>query len=140
MKSYPHSLCCKQAITDCQSAFLVLFPQKKDFLTQRLRSLLLQLMFIFCQCCFDSLCCSRVARFFRVQHTKMGKNISNYNKVGILNVYKIYDVPNDRKIYVPNGHKICQHLPLQYPPKVTKIRTFWFENMSSGNPVLLNIG
>jgi hypothetical protein len=35
----------------------------------------------------------------------------------------------------PNGHEINQHVPLQGPPKFTRIGIFWFENIPSGNPV-----
>jgi hypothetical protein len=40
------------------------------------------------------------------------------------------NIPNGHKIYNkwmsnrPNGHKICQHVPLQVPPKFTQIRIF----------------
>jgi hypothetical protein len=39
-------------------------------------------------------------------------------------------------LYIPNGHKICQHLTLQDPPKFTQIPIFGLKNMPSGNPAL----
>jgi hypothetical protein len=43
------------------------------------------------------------------------------------------NVPRSRKI-LPDGPKICQHLPSQDPPKFTQIGIFSFENKPSGNP------
>jgi hypothetical protein len=52
---------------------------------------------------------NRVARFFLAQHTKTGKNIPNDHKNP--------KCPQNR----PNGHKICQHIPLQDPTKFSQI-------------------
>jgi hypothetical protein len=58
---------------------------------------------------------ARVARFFLVQHTKMGENIPNNPKM-----YQIdKTIPNR-----PNGYIIYQHLPFQDPPKFTQIGIF----------------
>jgi hypothetical protein len=45
-----------------------------------------------------------------------------------------YNVPNVCKIPRPNGHKICQTLPLQDNKKLTEIGIF--VNIPSGNPAL----
>jgi hypothetical protein len=63
---------------------------------------------------------SRVARFFLVHTwsyqnglkcTKWAQNVPN----GHINI------PNVRKIHIPNGHKIYQHFPIEGPPKFTQI-------------------
>jgi hypothetical protein len=38
--------------------------------------------------------------------------------------------------YIPNGHKIHQHFPIQGPPKITQIGDFWYEKKPSGSPDL----
>jgi hypothetical protein len=35
---------------------------------------------------------------------------------------------------IPSGRKMHQHLPLQYPCKISPNWAFWFENIPSGNP------
>jgi hypothetical protein len=57
------------------------------------------------------------------------KNIPNNQKIGIPNGWKIC-IPNGHKIGIPNIYKICipnGHLPLQDPPKFTKISIFGLE-------------
>jgi hypothetical protein len=82
---------------------------------------------------------ARVARFFLVQHTKIGNNILNNHKIykittkcaklpqNIQNYHKIYKITTKYTKLPQNiqiGHKICQHLPLQHPPKFTQIGIF----------------
>jgi hypothetical protein len=73
---------------------------------------------------------NRVARFFLLNITQTGKN-----------------VPNEHKIFVPNGHKISQ-MSVKYakwpynistfsnlgPSKIYPNWDFWFEKKTSGNP------
>jgi hypothetical protein len=56
------------------------------------------------------------------------------------------NIPNDHKLYkmaiqckkwlqsAPNGHKICQHIPIKGPPKYTQIGIFGTKSKPSGNP------
>jgi hypothetical protein len=62
---------------------------------------------------------TRVARFFFVHHTKMGRNIPNYHKIYQM-ALKYTNWPQIR----PNVHKIYQLLPLQGPPKFIQIGIF----------------
>jgi hypothetical protein len=40
----------------------------------------------------------------------------------------------------PKGHKICQYLTVQDPPKFTRIGIFGFENLPSGKPDVVDAG
>jgi hypothetical protein len=69
----------------------------------------------------------RVARFFLINNTKMGK----------ICIYQITTVfPNGIQnakwsMYIPNG----QQFSLQDTPKCTQSWIFWFANIPTGNPV-----
>jgi hypothetical protein len=47
--------------------------------------------------------------------------------------FNIPKIPNGRKNFT-NGNKVCQHFPLQGPPKCTQSLTLWFANIPSDNP------
>jgi hypothetical protein len=66
---------------------------------------------------------ARVARFFLVQAFQIGKKCTK----------RPQNIPKGQK-YIPNGHKIYQHLPFEGPPKFTQIWDVWFENKPTGNP------
>jgi hypothetical protein len=77
-----------------------------------------------------------VARFFMVQHTKMGKNVPNNHNRG---------KPNDSKIYqmATKYTKIAilymyQYLFLQVPPKFTPSRIFSLEICHLANLIRRN--
>jgi hypothetical protein len=67
----------------------------------------------------------RVARFFLVHYTRVGKSIPNDQMAMIYTNW-----PEN----IPNGHKIYQHFPFKCPTKYTKFGIFWYENIPSGNP------
>jgi hypothetical protein len=77
---------------------------------------------------FSARVLSRVARFFLVQNTKTRKYISTDHKISRMTTK--YTKWTE---HLPNGYKICHHLPLQDPPKFTQTG-IWFENIPSGNP------
>jgi hypothetical protein len=54
-----------------------------------------------------------------VQNTKTGKNIPNYHKLCQMSIKC-----NKRLLNGQSVHKICQHIPLQDPPKFTQIWIF----------------
>jgi hypothetical protein len=54
------------------------------------------------------------------QHTKTGKMYQKTTKYIYQMAIKYFQWPQNR----PNGHKIYQHFPLQYPPKFTQIGIF----------------
>jgi hypothetical protein len=58
------------------------------------------------------------------KYTKMPQNIPKYHKI-YQNTTKYTKIPQN----ISNGLKIYQQLLLQVPPKFTRIRIFWFENM-----------
>jgi hypothetical protein len=74
-----------------------------------------------------------VARFFFPQYTKNG---GKYTKLPLN--YPMAIKYTKRPSYILNGHIIYQSFPLQGHPKFTQIGIFWFDNVPSGNPLLLS--
>jgi hypothetical protein len=66
----------------------------------------------------------RVARFFSVQHTKMGRNIPNDHKM-----YKMaIKIPFDHKIHRQSGHKKLSTSSITRPSHISPNWNFLFEN------------